>query len=530
MNTDHLNYAVILFLSGCIALFYILLIRPRRKAPGVFALMIFMGGVLIWTWTYCLHWLFPDWPANGFWLDATYIGVVIAPTAMLVFVLQLNYLDEWISKKTLALLGVEPVLTLAILWTDPFHGLFFAGKRTPVTTDIYEGGFWFWLNIVYIYIIILISLFVIVRGFLQTKGIYRQQQGLILVGACIPVIANLLRFFGFEPFPGLDLTPIVFSFQGMFYTIGVLSFSTFDLIPVAREALLETMPEWLLVVDNRWRLVEINHSALELLGEEHATVLGTSISYVLRNWLELEKTIKRADRIPTSYQVQFREDRSMGINITPLFNKEGYITGRLVTGQDITRQLQTEARLEEANQQLRAQLREIQALQETLKQQVIRDPLTGLLNRRVFQEELQIAVARANRKEQPITILIIDIDKFKRVNDTYGHAAGDLVLENLGKLLHQQTRKYDLAARLGGEEFLILMNEMNLETGLKRAEEIRGLIEIMDSEFENISIHITVSIGAAEYPSSSDSIQDVMRKADQALYRAKYKGRNQVAR
>lgn len=530
MNIDHLNYAVVLFLTGCIALFYILLIWRRREAPGVFALMIFMGGVVLWTWSYSMFWLFPDWPANGFWLDVTYIGVVIVPTAMLIFALQVNYLDEWLSKKVLVFLYVEPVLTLAILWTDSYHALFFAGKRTPTTTEFYDGGFWFWLNVVYIYIIILITLFVIVRGFLQAKGIYRQQHGLILAGVSIPIIANMLRFFGFVLLPGLDPTPIVFSIQGLFYTIGVFRFSTFDLIPVAREALLETMPEWLLVVDNRWRLVEINQSALELLGEERFALIGTSISCVLRAWPELEKIIKRADRSPTSYQVQFMEDRSMGINITPLFNREGDITGRLVTGQDITRQLQIEARLEEANQQLRSQLNEIQTLQETLKQQVIRDPLTGLLNRRVFQEKLQTAVARADRKELPITILIIDIDKFKSVNDTYGHAAGDLVLENLGKLLHQLTRKYDLAARLGGEEFLILMDEANLETGIKRAEEIRSQIEKMDNEFEGVSIHITVSIGAAEYPSSSKLVKDVMRKADQALYRAKFKGRNQVAR
>ena len=492
--------------------------------------MIFMGGVVIWTWSYCMYWLFPNWPANGFWLDVTYIGVVIVPSAMLVFALQVNYLDEWLSKKIVVLLYVEPILTLAILWTDSYHGLFFAGKRTPTTTEFYDGGFWFWLNVVYIYIIILISLFVIARGFMRTRGIYRQQYGLILVGVSIPVLANLLRFMGFEPLPGLDPTPIVFSIQGLFYTIGVFRFSTFDLIPVAREALLETMPEGLLVVDNRWRLVEINQSALDMLREERSTVIGTGISFVLRAWPELEKIIRRGDQEPAYYQVQYQEDHFLGINITPLFNNEGLITGRLVTGQDITRQLQTEARLEEANQQLRVQLSEINVLQETLKQQVIRDPLTGLFNRRVFQEELKIAVARADRKEQAISILIIDIDNFKRVNDTYGHAAGDLVLEKLGKLLHQQTRKYDLAARLGGEEFLILMNEANLETGTKRAEEIRSLIENMESEFEGNSIHITVSIGVAEYPSSSKSIRDVMRKADQALYRAKFKGRNQIAR
>ncbi len=530
MQTEHLNYAVVLFLAGCITLFYILLIRPRRKAPGVVALMVFMAGVVIWTWTYSLSWLFPGWPQNHFWLDATYLGVVIVPTAMFVFAMQVNYLDQWITKKTLALLAVEPALTLIILWTDRFHGLFFAGKRALVSTDIFEGGVWFWFNVVYIYLLVIIGLYVIFRGFLQAKGIYRQQHGLILAGALIPVLVNLLRFFGLKPFPGLDLTPIVFSVQGLFYTIGMFRFSIFDLVPVARETLLETMPEGLLVVDNRWRVVDINQSALSLLEQERSAVIGASISIVLRSWPELEEVIKRGDRVPASYQVQYLNDRFMGINITPLFDKQNHITGRLVTGQDITRQLEIETRLEEVNQQLRDQLQEIKTLQATLEQQAIRDPLTGLLNRRFFEEAIQKEVAHARRKKQAITILILDIDEFKRVNDTYGHAAGDAVLEALGSTLNQQTRVEDFAVRLGGEEFLILMTEMRLDQGMKRAEEIRSLIEDLKIEFEGALIQVTVSIGAAEYPSSSTSMRDVMRKADQAMYRAKFKGRNQIAR
>ena len=530
MHTDHLNYVVFLFLTGCIALFYILLIWRRRNAPGVLALMVFMAGVVIWTWTYSLYWLFPDWPVTYFWLDATYLGVVIVPTAMFIFSLQVNYRDQWITKKTLVLLGVEPVLTLIILWTDPYHGLFFAGKRTPLSTDIYEGGFWFWFNIIYIYLLVIFSLYVISRGFILAKGIYRQQHGLLLAGASFPVVINLLRFFGFEPFPGLDLTPIVFSIQGLFYTIGVFRFSIFDLVPVAREALLETMPEGLLVVDNRWRVVDINQAALSLLEQDRSAVIGTGISIVLRDWPELEEVVKRGDLQPAYYQVQYLDGHFMGINITPLFDKDGHITGRLVTGQDITQQLQTEARLEEVNQQLRTQLHKIKSLQEKLEQQAIRDPLTGLLNRRFFEEALEKEVAHANRKEQAITILIFDIDEFKGVNDTYGHAAGDAVLETLGKVVAQQTRKDDLAVRLGGDEFLILMTETNLDQGVRRAEEIRSLIENLEIAHEGVLIRITVSIGAAEYPSSSASIRDVMRKADQAMYRAKFKGRNQIAR
>lgn len=529
MNTDYLHYAVILFISGCISLFFILLTWPRRRAPGVLALMVFMGGATIWAWTYSLHWLFPEWPARFFWLDATYLGVVIVPTAMALFAFQVTYLDKWITRKTIALLCVEPILTLIILWTDPWHGLFFAGKRTPSSSDIFEGGLWFWLNIVYVYALILVSVFIIIRGFLRTRGIFRQQYGLILIGACIPPLINLLRFMGVSPFPGMDPTPIMFIFQGLFYTVGIYRFSIFDLVPVAKEALLETMPEGLLVVDDRWRVVEINQSALALLQQDRTTVIGANIVSALRQWPELEALIRRGDRVPISFQVKYQK-KFLGVNITPLYNREQQITGRLVTWQDITKQLQIEARLEEANQKLRAQLREIKSLQASLEDQVIRDPLTNLLNRRFLEEALPKEVARAQRKEYPVTILIIDIDEFKLVNDTYGHAAGDLILQNLGRLLSKQTRKDDIAVRLGGEEFLILLTEVGLEQGMKRAEDIRRLIEKMRSEVDEFRVGITVSIGVAEFPSSSKEIRDVMRKADQAMYRAKFKGRNQVAR
>jgi diguanylate cyclase (GGDEF)-like protein len=258
-------------------------------------------------------------------------------------------------------------------------------------------------------------------------------------------------------------------------------------------------------------------------------VIGANIVSALRQWPELEALIRRGDRVPISFQVKYQK-KFLGVNITPLYNREQQITGRLVTWQDITKQLQIEARLEEANQKLRAQLREIKSLQASLEDQVIRDPLTNLLNRRFLEEALPKEVARAQRKEYPVTILIIDIDEFKLVNDTYGHAAGDLILQNLGRLLSKQTRKDDIAVRLGGEEFLILLTEVGLEQGMKRAEDIRRLIEKMRSEVDEFRVGITVSIGVAEFPSSSKEIRDVMRKADQAMYRAKFKGRNQVAR
>ncbi|MCL4542502.1 MAG: diguanylate cyclase [Deltaproteobacteria bacterium] len=166
-------------------------------------------------------------------------------------------------------------------------------------------------------------------------------------------------------------------------------------------------------------------------------------------------------------------------------------------------------------------------LHETLKELSITDELTGLYNRRKLNEILEIEFDRAKRYNNNLSILFIDIDYFKSINDFYGHKVGDVVLAKLGSLLNENTRSVDTAARYGGEEFVIILPQTDFKNAVYTAKKIKKIIQ--DLKFTQIDREITVSIGIASLPDEDiKSAEDILKTADDSLYKAKSSGRNKI--
>ena len=168
-------------------------------------------------------------------------------------------------------------------------------------------------------------------------------------------------------------------------------------------------------------------------------------------------------------------------------------------------------------------------LHETLSSQSIRDPLTGLFNRRYMEESLEREVRRAGRDRHSVGIIMIDLDNFKRFNDTYGHQGGDALLRELGSMLQRSIRGGDIACRYGGEEFALILPEVTITDASQRAEHVREAIKNIRVQHRRQPLGpVTVSLGVATYPESGPSGEAVLRAADTALYQAKAGGRDQV--
>jgi diguanylate cyclase (GGDEF)-like protein len=168
-------------------------------------------------------------------------------------------------------------------------------------------------------------------------------------------------------------------------------------------------------------------------------------------------------------------------------------------------------------------------LRETLRQQSIRDGLTGLFNRRYLEESLEREIRRAARSQRPLAVLMIDLDHFKRFNDTFGHDAGDALLRELGSLLQSQVRGSDIACRYGGEEFAVILPDAPLAAAQDRADVIRKSAKHIDLKHHGQALGaITLSIGVSVFPDHGDAPFSLLRAADQALYRAKAAGRDRV--
>ncbi|AOW53035.1 TPA: diguanylate cyclase [Legionella pneumophila subsp. pneumophila] len=168
-------------------------------------------------------------------------------------------------------------------------------------------------------------------------------------------------------------------------------------------------------------------------------------------------------------------------------------------------------------------------LRENLRYQSIRDPLTGLYNRRYLEDFLFKQLHQAERTKASFAILMLDLDHFKKINDTFGHDAGDLVLKELGQILNSDIRLGDIAARYGGEEFVLLLYDIDAQAAKMKAENLRSAISNLQVKYGAQPVgQITASIGISVYPDDAKSPAEVIEAADKALYQAKNKGRNKV--
>lgn len=195
---------------------------------------------------------------------------------------------------------------------------------------------------------------------------------------------------------------------------------------------------------------------------------------------------------------------------------------------EIVKRKQAEELLEVSNEQLHLRVAEVEQLQVELLEQAIRDPLTGLYNRRYLNETLSREIKLTTRNKKPLSIIAMDVDHFKKINDAYGHQVGDLFLIEIAKLIKKYARGSDFICRSGGEEFLMVLPSATLSIAEKRAETLRKKCARITILHEGKPLKVTLSLGVATYPDHGQEAEEVMIKADKALYKSKRSGRNKV--
>jgi diguanylate cyclase (GGDEF)-like protein/PAS domain S-box-containing protein len=187
------------------------------------------------------------------------------------------------------------------------------------------------------------------------------------------------------------------------------------------------------------------------------------------------------------------------------------------------------AQLEVSVANLRRALQEAEGLRQELREQAIRDPLTGLFNRRFLEETLVRELARARRAQLPLTVLMIDMDNFKQLNDNFGHAAGDAVLCGVSQLVASKMRTQDVVCRFGGDEFIIVMPETSLENASRKAQQLLGRLRHLSNDMLDMNLpEIEFSVGVAAFPDHGATGIELLKSVDGALYRAKQQGGGRV--
>ena len=307
------------------------------------------------------------------------------------------------------------------------------------------------------------------------------------------------------------------------------------------EALFDGVPVACLTFDKDGKVFEWNQAAAELWERPAHEAFQQGIDRVLRRagqsndlWTAVDRVFEGESVKGLEWRAEFEDGREKWVvaNAFPIRNVEGKITGAILAGVDITarRQLQTlvESQLLELNQahiQLEFQRDELEEANAKLEALATTDGLTGVKNHRSFQEFLEQQFQICRRSNAPLSLLLLDVDKFKNVNDTHGHQVGDEVLRRLAAVLLHEARKSDFVARYGGEEFVVVLTGTSREGSAEAAERLRLAVEKQEFEFGKI----TASFGCSTMREEDETREDLISRADAALYLSKRTGRNRVS-
>lgn len=298
--------------------------------------------------------------------------------------------------------------------------------------------------------------------------------------------------------------------------------------------LIDAAPTWLSMIDRDGKMVIANQRYAEtfglpiknMKGRHYSSVFPAETSIRMETLLD-ECFAGKEIKFDDEWNVRGQATRFVHGKCVPIFEGDTVVSVVMAI-MDLTEIQNAQSRLRSANAQLERRVEEVHALQALLQEQAIRDPLSGLFNRRYMDETLDRELARALREGYPVSIVLCDIDYFKALNDNYGHQAGDEMIRSLARFLREQARVSDILCRFGGEEFLLVLPGMSPENAVDRVDEWRKKFAERRTIFGSFELSATLSFGISSYPAHGGTAELLIAAADQALYVAKRKGRNRV--
>lgn len=466
----------------------------RRDTPGAAGLFVAMLALTFWAGTYGIRWLMPDESSAIFWLDATYLGVVSAPTAMFCLAYEFVNGTKTLSRKKISLLALVPALTIVLIWTDKYHGFFYGGART--TTAILSGGPWFFVNATYLYLLNLGTLFILARAALRKKGLYARQVMILIAALILPWFGNILSLAGLSPLPGLDLTPFLFTLCGLILAYGLFKYKLMDIIPVARDFLVEHLSEGIVVADDRNRLVDVNPSARRILGLTQ-TSLGAEFPWGIADVDGLAAPFAQVEA--TNFPLKVG-DNWYDVQVSKFSEKRRSLQGRIFMLRDMTRQ---------------------KRINEELHYRGTHDILTGLFNRQYYET----VFAKLEASPSELSLIMADLDGLKILNDTFGHGEGDSMLREAAALLTRSVGDHGFVARVGGDEFLVVLEGSGKKAANVAMERIKAEVLLYNERIESgeereACCPLSLSLGmATRLP--GETLEMTLKRADDEMYREK---------
>lgn len=448
-----------------------------------------------------------------FWNLIQYLGLpfiaVLWLMVALLYTKAIYSLKIWIAFLLLSL----PVITFFIRVTNSWHHLFYTKWEIRQLSGYYslymERGFWYYVNISYSLLCLLLTVIIYFIGYLKNKASYAKPHFLVfLFASLLPFIGIVLILIAFEEW-SIDYSALIIPISLLIISYGILKYDFLEIRTLARETIFENNFAGMVVLGPGKRVIDYNKAAEKFFDAINISLNNYPIEHILNREPKLLEIFESESNHDFSLVID-GEERFFEIDVVPLGEPHDGNTRMLKSIRDVTDE---------------------RKVQDKLKFLATIDSLSGIYNRAEFMNLAKKEFAWAKTNNEELSLLIMDLDNFKNINDSFGHAAGDEMIREIGNIILTSFRKTDIAGRIGGEEFAVVLRNASLEEAKIVAEKFRETVASRKVIYEGQEISSTVSIGVAAIRGKTDDIsnvEDILKMADDALYKAKANGRNCV--
>lgn len=502
-------------------------IRLYRKSDVCKIFFILTLSLAIWSLPGAFVYLAEDTYEYAFWNKISAFGWCTFEAIGLYFVMTLteNKLMRYWYIKSLILVPAMVSLYMVLFLFGPDT------NTSPIIADVFYKG-----NFLYNFIFSLLSIILIIRWGIKSKSrIQKKQAYIVSLGSAISFLLTLLMqtilpALGFPGIPSLGQVYALALMYGAYYSIQRYQFMSIPTSLITNE-LFKELTGLTFLLDSQGFIIKTNRQLYHLLNYTENEVIGKHITEIVK-YPDIDTIIENSETLHTTVrfeEVPISTKKGMlipfQISVIPLQRKSGYQLGLLILGEDITaivKQRKTEAVLKQNNENINKLNNELLEMNQKLIQKSNRDSLTNLYNHQYINMVLEDLLLKERKGTTDICVMMLDIDYFKHVNDSYGHLTGDKVLVSICDIIKKCIHSSDYLGRYGGEEFLVVIPDIKPEAAALIAEKIRSSIEAYDFGMKDLVV--TISIGVARY--EGETPKDLVNKADKLLYQAKSKGRN----
>ncbi len=448
-----------------------------------------------------------------FWNKVQYLGISYIPAFWILVAIRFSGSQGAIPRPVFKGLFALSTLTLLLDLTNSLHRFYYRSVSVDASGSfpviVLDKGPWYWVHVAYLVLALVVGSILLAGTFMRSQGPYRKQAALMMAGSSVPWIFFIVYQAGLTP-RGLDATPFALIIVGPIFFWGMFRHRVFDVLPVAKESVFASMEDGAIVLDGLDRIVDFNPAARRALGELGRDSTGRPLAEVLAGRPGLLGLLGPKGREEADFRTgDDAGARHFRARISTVRNRWNRPMGKVLIFSDMTDRV---------------------LMMERLRLLAATDELTGAANRRHFFEQGRRELSRAKRYGRPLSIIIIDFDRFKVVNDTRGHEAGDEVLKGICRALMGALRDTDVFGRHGGEEFVVLLPDTPPGQALEAAERLRATVAAASIRVpDGGEVRITASFGVSGAdPVTAEDLDGLIRDADRAMYEAKAAGRNCV--